>query len=202
MNKEQRIEQIKKKTFNLIAHNGSLDSIRTKDIASAIGASEATMFKYFDSKEDILESVIKEYIQSRPLNFNSEEVTTLKGFKKYLHKILDFTFDTSSNRNKNVSLIIQTSLKKHPISNWNYKNLKDEVWSFIEDRIEYGKKHWNFAKSIDSKIQSRLFYYAPIMFYIQMEIFDSKSIEKFDYEKVKKIHIENFIKVLTENQKK
>lgn len=202
MNKEQRIKQIKKKTFNLIAHNGSLDSIRTKDIASAIGASEATIFKYFDSKEDILESVIKEYIQSRPLNFNSEEVTTLKGFKKYLHKILDFTFDTSSNRNKNVSLIIQTSLKKHPISNWNYKNLKDEVWSFIEDRIEYGKKHWNFAKSIDSKIQSRLFYYAPIMFYIQMEIFDSKSIEKFDYEKVKKIHIENFIKVLTENQKK
>jgi len=202
MNKEQRIKQIKKKTFNLIAHNGSLDSIRTKDIASAIGASEATMFKYFDSKEDILESVIKEYIQSRPLNFNSEEVTTLKGFKKYLHKILDFTFDTSSNRNKNVSLIIQTSLKKHPISNWNYKNLKDEVWSFIEDRIEYGKKHWNFAKSIDSKIQSRLFYYAPIMFYIQMEIFDSKSIEKFDYEKVKKIHIKNFIKVLTENQKK
>ena len=202
MNKEQRIEQIKKKTVNLIAHNGSLDSIRTKDIASAIGASEATMFKYFDSKEDILESVIKEYIQSRPLNFNSEEVTTLKDFKKYLHKILDFTFDTSSKRNKNVSLIIQTSLKKHPISNWNYKNLKDEVWSFIEGRIEYGKKHWNFAKSIDSKIQTRLFYYAPIMFYIQMELFNSKTIEKFDYEKVKKTHIENFIKVLTENQKK
>lgn len=197
MDKDQRIKQIKKKTFNLIAHNGSMDSIRTKDIAGAIGASEATMFKYFDSKEDILESVIKEYIQSRPLNFNTEEVTTLKDFKKYLHKILDFTFDTSSNRNKNISLIIQTSLKKHPISNWNYKNLKDEVWSFIEDRIEYGKKHWNFAKSIDSKIQSRLFYYAPIMFYIQMEIFDSKSIEKFDYKKVKKIHVENFIKVLT-----
>ena len=198
MDKDQRIKQIKKKTFNLITHNGSMDSIRTKDIADAIGASEATMFKYFDSKEDILESVIKEYIQSRPLNFNAEEVKTFKDFKKYLHKILDFTLDTSSNRNKNVSLIIQASLKKHPISNWNYKNLKDEVWSFIEDRIEYGKKHWNFAKSIDSKIQSRLFYYAPLMFYIQMEIFDSKSIEKFDYEKVKKIHIENFLKILTD----
>ena len=30
-----------------------------------------------------------------------------------------------------------------------------------------------------------------------MEIFDSKSIEKFDYKIVKKIHVENFIKVLT-----
>jgi len=196
MDKDQRIKQIKKETFNLITENGSMDSIRTKDIANAIGASEATMFKYFDSKEDILESVIKEYIQSRPLNFNAEEVTTFKDFKKYLHKILDFTLDTSSNRNKNVSLIIQACLKKHPISNWNYKNLKDEVWSFIEDRIEYGKKHWNFAKSIDSKIQARLFYYAPLMFYIQMEIFDSKSIEKLNYKKVKKIHVENFIKVL------
>lgn len=201
MDKDQRIKQIKKKTFNLITDNGSMDSIRTKDIANAIGASEATMFKYFDSKEDILESVIKEYIQSRPLNFNVEEVTTFKDFKKYLHKILDFTLDTSSNRNKNVSLIIQASLKKHPISNWNYKNLKDEVWDFIEDRIEYGKKHWNFAKSIDSKIQARLFYYATVMFYIQMEIFGSKSIEKFDYEKVKKIQIENFIKILIENSK-
>ena len=201
MQKEQRIEQIKKKTLNLITHNGSMDSIRTKDIANAIGASEATMFKYFDSKTDILESVIKEYIQSRPLNFNAEEVTTLNDFKKSLHKILDFTFDTSSNRNKNVSLIIQTSLKKHPISNWNYKNLKDEVWSFIENRIEYGKKQWNFAKSIDGKIQARLFYYATVMFYIQMEIFGSKSIEKFDYEKVKKIQIENFIKILIENSK-
>jgi hypothetical protein len=45
--------------------------------------------------------VIKEYIQSRPLNFNTEEVTTLNDFKKSLHKILDFTFDTSSNRRKN-----------------------------------------------------------------------------------------------------
>jgi AcrR family transcriptional regulator len=201
MIKETRMDQIREKTLNLIVRNGSMDSVRTKDIAAEVGASEATMFKYFDSKNDIFESVIKKYIQSRPLKFEIKKVSSIKDFEQSLHKILDFTFDTSSNRNKNVSLIIQTSLKKHPISNWNYENLKNEVWSFLENRIEYGKKHWNFAKSIDSKIQSRLFYYAPIMFYIQMEIFDGKSIEKFDYEKVKKIHVKNFIKLLTENSK-
>jgi AcrR family transcriptional regulator len=198
MKRDYRIDQIKKKTLNLIALNGSMDSIRTKDIANAIGASEATMFKYFDSKADIIESVIKDYVQSRPLNFPTEEITELGEFKEALHKILDFTFDSSVHRNRNVSLIVQVSLKKHPVSRWNYKNLQDEVWSFIENRIEYGKQHWEFDRSVDSGIQARLFYYAPLMFYIQMELFGGKTIEQFDYDKVKKTHIINFLKILTE----
>ena len=201
MQKEKRIEQIKEKTFDLIGISGSMDSLRTKDIANAIGASEATMFKYFDSKTDILETVIRDYIQGRPINLQPDEAMTLKDFEKALRKILDFTFDTSVSRNTNVSLLLQVSLKQHPLSFENYKSLKDEVWNFLEDRIEYGKKHWNFPKSIDSKIQARLFYYAPIMFYIQMEVFNAKSIEKFDYEKVKSTHIDNFIKILTDKSK-
>ena len=144
MQKEKRIEQIKEKTFDLIGISGSMDSLRTKDIANAIGASEATMFKYFDSKTDILETVIRDYIQGRPINLQPDEVITLKDFKKALRKILDFAFDTSVSRNTNVSLLIQVSLKQHTLSFENYKNLKDEVWNFLEDRIEYGKKHWNF----------------------------------------------------------
>ena len=201
MQKEKRIEQIKEKTFDLIGISGSMDSLRTKDIANAIGASEATMFKYFDSKMDILETVIRDYIQGRPINLQPDEVMTLKDFKKALRKILDFALDTSVSRNTNVSLLLQVSLKQHPLSFENYKSLKDEVWNFLEDRIEYGKKHWNFLKSINSKIQARLFYYAPIMFYIQMEVFNAKSIEKFDYEKVKSTHIDNFIKILTDKSK-
>jgi len=201
MQKEKRIEQIKEKTFDLIGISGSMDSLRTKDIANAIGASEATMFKYFDSKMDILETVIRDYIQGRPINLQPDEVMTLKDFKKALRKILDFALDTSVSRNTNVSLLLQVSLKQHPLSFENYKSLQDEVWNFLEDRIEYGKKHWNFLKSINSKIQARLFYYAPIMFYIQMEVFNAKSIEKFDYEKVKSTHIDNFIKILTDKSK-
>ena len=201
MKKEKRIEQIKEKTFDLIGISGSMDSLRTKDIANAIGASEATMFKYFDSKIDIFEKVIRDYIHGRPINLQADEIITLKDFKKALQKILDFAFDTSVSRNTNVSLLLQVSLKQHTLSFENYKSLKDEVWNFLEDRIEYGKKHWNFLKSINSKIQARLFYYAPIMFYIQMEVFNAKSIEKFDYEKVKSTHIDNFIKILTDKSK-
>jgi len=34
-----------------------------------------------------------------------------------------------------------------------------------------------------------------------MEVFNAKSIEKFDYEKVKSTHIDNFIKILTDKSK-
>ena len=196
MTKTERIEQIKNKTKELIALNGSLDSVRTKDISNAIDASEATIFKYFNSKEHIFESILIDYIESRPLKINHSKVDTLPKFKSALNKILDFTFDTSPYRNNNVSLIICASLKKHSITYWNYNNLKDEVWSFIEDRITYGKKHWNFDRSLDPKTQARLFYYAPLMFYIQMELFDGKSVESFDYQNVKKVHMKNFMNIL------
>ena len=58
MKKDDRINQITEKTLELINKNGSVDSLRTKDLADAIGASEATIFKFFESNEEILNSVI------------------------------------------------------------------------------------------------------------------------------------------------
>ena len=50
MKKDDRINQITEKTLQLINKSGSVDSLRTKDLADAIGASEATIFKFFESK--------------------------------------------------------------------------------------------------------------------------------------------------------
>ena len=77
MTKTERIEQIKNKTKELIALNGSLDSVRTKDISNAIDASEATIFKYFNSKEHIFESILIDYIESRPLKINHSKIALL-----------------------------------------------------------------------------------------------------------------------------
>ena len=45
MKKDDRINQIAEKTLELINKKGSVDALRTKDLADAIGASEATIFK-------------------------------------------------------------------------------------------------------------------------------------------------------------
>ena len=197
MKKDDRINQITEKTLELINKNGSVDSLRTKDLADAIGASEATIFKFFESKEEILNSVIRRYIHRKPLKIQASDLKTLDDFENFLREILDTSLDTSPSRVPYVSLLIQICLKGYSIAQENFKDLK-KVWAIIEDRIEYGKKHWNFSDSVDSKLQTRLFYFAAVMYYIQMEVFNRKSVESFDVIEVKETLLANFLKILTE----
>ena len=199
MKKDDRINQIAEKTLELINNKGSVDALRTKDLADAIGASEATIFKFFESKEEILNSVIRRYIHRKPLRIQALDLKTLDDFENFLRGILDTSLDTSPSRVPYVSLLIQISLKGNSIAQENFEDLK-KIWAIIEDRIEYGKKNWNFSDSVDSKLQTRLFYFAAVMYYIQMEVFNRKSVESesFDVIEVKETLLANFLKILTE----
>ena len=199
MKKDDRINQITEKTLELINKNGSVDSLRTKELADAIGASEATIFKFFESKEEILDTVIRRYIHRKPLKIQASDLKTLDDFENFLREILDTSLDTSPSRVPYVSLLIQISLKGNSIAQENFEDLK-KIWAIIEDRIEYGKKNWNFSDSVDSKLQTRLFYFAAVMYYIQMEVFNRKSVESesFNVIEVKETLLANFLKILTE----
>jgi len=199
MKKDDRINQIAEKTLELINNKGSVDALRTKDLADAIGASEATIFKFFESKEEILDTVIRRYIHRKPLKIQASDLKTLDDFENFLREILDTSLDTSPSRVPYVSLLIQISLKGNSIAQENFEDLK-KIWAIIEDRIEYGKKNWNFSDSVDSKLQTRLFYFAAVMYYIQMEVFNRKSVEseRFDVIEVKETLLANFLKILTE----
>ena len=199
MKKDDRINQIAEKTLELINKKGSVDALRTKDLADAIGASEATIFKLFDSKEEILDTVIRRYIHRKPIRIQASDLKTPDDFENFLREILDTTLDPSPSRAPYVSLLIQISLKGNSIAQENFEDLK-KIWAIIEDRIEYGKKNWNFSDSVDSKLQTRLFYFAAVMYYIQMEVFNRKSVESesFDVIEVKETLLANFLKILTE----
>ena len=199
MKKDDRINQIAEKTLELINKKGSVDALRTKDLADAIGASEATIFKFFESKEEILDTVIRRYIHRKPLKIQASDLKTLDDFENFLRGILDTSLDSSPSRVPYVSLLIQISLKGNSIAQENFEDLK-KIWAIIEDRIEYGKKNWNFSDSVDSKLQTRLFYFAAVMYYIQMEVFNRKSVESesFDVIEVKETLLANFLKILTE----
>ena len=82
-----------------------MDLLRTKDIY-AIDASEATIYKYFESKDHILESILMDYISNRPLEFDHKNIDTLEKFKSSLQKIMDLTFDNSLYRNNHIALIL------------------------------------------------------------------------------------------------
>ena len=140
MKKDDRINQITEKTLELINKNGSVDSLRTKDLAEAIGASEATIFKFFESKEEILNSVIRRYIHRKPLRIKASDLKTLDDFENFLREILDTSLDTSPSRVPYVSLLIQISLKENPIAQENFEDLQ-KIWAIIAVSYTHLRAH-------------------------------------------------------------
>ena len=135
MKKDDRINQIAEKTLELINKKGSVDALRTKDLADAIGASEATIFKFFESKEVILNTVIRRYIHRKPIKIQASDLKTPDDFENFLREILDTSLDLSPSRAPYVSLLIQISLKENPIT-INKKTTSTPFSKEQEDEIE------------------------------------------------------------------
>ena len=195
MKKEERIQQIKDVTLSLISQK-AISAIRTAEIARMANVSEATLFKYFKNKEEIFETIIEQFINFEHPNEDIEKITSLKKFREYLNTYLSSLIDIDNNRIAYLHLLLQISMDKHPLAKVKYNQTANGFWAIMENRIEYGKKYWNFNTNFDTKIQVRLFLLSVIMFLIEQEVFDAKLQDPFSLEDVKNTAIDNLFKLL------
>ncbi len=197
MKREERIEQILKCTLDLIGQK-SIDSIRTAEIAAAAGITEGALFKYFSTKDEIFESIMSRYIgTSHPLR-TAEEIETVEQFRQFIDDYLSSMITPTPQRIAYLRLLLQISMARHELAFRKYEQVVDGFWLVTENRIEYGKRHWGFRKDVDAATQSRLLHLSLLMFFMEQEVFDAKSIEAFDMNKVKKTVIDNFFHILQE----
>ena len=101
-----------------------------------------------------------------------------------------------NNRIAFLHLLLQISMDKHPLAKVKYNQTVNGFWNIMENRIEYGKLHWNFNSNFNTKIQVRLFLLSVLMFLIEQEVFDAKLQDPFSLEKVKDTAIDNLFKLL------
>ncbi|MBC8196588.1 MAG: TetR/AcrR family transcriptional regulator [Candidatus Marinimicrobia bacterium] len=195
MKKEDRIQQIKDVTLSLISKK-AISAIRTAEIARMANVSEATLFKYFNNKEEIFESIIEQFINFEHPNVDYEDITTPQKFREYLNTYMSSLINIDNNRIAFLHLLLQISMDKHPLAIVKYNQTVNGFWNIMENRIEYGKLHWNFNKNFNTKIQVRLFLLSVLMFLIEQEVFDAKLQDPFSLEKVKDTAIDNLFKLL------
>lgn len=196
MKKEERIQQIQNVALSLVSKK-TLSAIRTAEIAQLANVSEATLFKYFNSKDEIFESIIIQFINFQHPTEDINKITTPDEFKSFINKYMTSLINIENNRIPFLHLLIQISMDKHPLAITKYKQTVNGIWHIMENRIEYGKKYWNFNVNFETKIQVRLFHLSILMFLIEQEVFDAKSQDPFSLEKVKKIAVNNLFKLLT-----
>ncbi|MBC8345664.1 MAG: TetR/AcrR family transcriptional regulator [Candidatus Marinimicrobia bacterium] len=198
MKKEDRIQHILDSTLTLIGRK-PLASIRTAEIARESGISEGALFKYFSSKDEILSQIMKRYENTAHPTVPSEEIKTVEAFRDFINTYLQSMVRKTTRRFSYLRLLLQVSMGDEAMGSSKYNQVKNGVWTIMEDRIKYGQIHWGFKKDINIQVQVRLLHLSVLMFFIEQEIFNAKEIEYFDMSTIKDIAIDNFFHLLSPN---
>lgn len=147
-------------TIDLIYERG-FDNTSTKSIAKCSGVSEATIFKYYNSKKELLKSILKEVIKKFK-TYSAEEVlpTLIKKHKdQSIEKLLKEVLKERSNFiAKNfpiIKIILQEMLVNEEIRTFFLENIWKEMEKFSNFIFELGKKTGEF-KNVDNNIIRKL----------------------------------------------
>ncbi len=195
MKRKDRMEQILDCALELVGEK-PLASIRTAEIAAKAGISEGAMFKYFATKDDIIEGIRQRYLKfSHPLK-SASEINTEDSFREFLDSYLQSMIAATPQRIAYLRLLLQISMDQHSMALKKYEKIKNGLWNIMENRIEYGKKHWGYNPTFNTKIQTRLFHMAILMFFIEQEVFGAKVLDPQDLNEVKQVLIENLFTLL------
>ena len=84
MSGDERREQILTTACQLFAEYG-YDNVSTKQLAAALGCSEALLYKHFPGKEDIMEALYQEWADAQrvPIVLSIIHNSALETLKKY-----------------------------------------------------------------------------------------------------------------------
>jgi len=147
-------------TIDLIYERG-YDNTSTKSISECAGVSEATIFKYYNSKKDLLKSILKTVIKKFK-KYSAEEVlpTLIKKHKdQSIEKLLkEVLKERSSFIAKNfpiIKIILQEMLVNEEIRIFFLDNIWKEMEKFSNFIFEMGKKSGEFKK-VDNNIIRKL----------------------------------------------
>ncbi len=117
MNKEERRSQILESALKVFIENG-YNKATTQGIADAAAISEVTLFRYFDSKEEIFKEAVEPIIMST-LNKSIFDAKDLNSLEKLRH-ILKERLRVVNKYGEVIKLVLRESEINSEISNINY----------------------------------------------------------------------------------
>lgn len=142
-------------SLEIFAHKG-FQKARVTEIARRAGVSEATIYKEFEDKEDLLHA-IPETIMPAATSELALHMQGIKGAKNKFRKFLWFYlyfFET----NKDWAKVLLLQIKPNPrfAKTRAYQLIREFTRIFI-DILEEGKKEGEFKKTLDNNLARHIF---------------------------------------------
>lgn len=104
-------EKITKAAYNVFTNKG-YHKTTMDDVANEVGVSKASLYSYFKSKEEILQTVTKENLNLSFINFfdDKDSLVSLEDLYKYIVEFedeihLNFEMNSLSSHNKEISIV-------------------------------------------------------------------------------------------------
>lgn len=159
---DKRREQILHTAVNLFSNKG-FEGTTTKEIARAVGVSEAMVFKHFASKDELYEAIIqakgcREGVQSFPWEQNAK-------LQKALNKKDDYAvfyhigLDAMTKHQADVGflrLLMYSALEEHELAERFFNEFVSRVYDFIGGYIAQRQRDGVFRK-VNPRIAVRAF---------------------------------------------
>ncbi len=147
-------ERIKQAALKLFSTKGFLGAT-TKEIAKEARVAEVTLFRYFSSKENLFEEVLRDYSFLSELRRILEHVKDMR-FEEALHLIAKRFLEALKAR-KDIIRIIQSEVYRYPDKvQVIYHRMIDEFIQTIADYLK-GLKEQGITKDLDDAYTARAF---------------------------------------------
>ena len=167
--------------------------VRTREIAEKSTVSEATVFKYFKTKDTILNYLVDKFLTIIS-NINLSSVKNEEDFRATLVAFLIQAYKMNYLKRSIFKFALYICMYKQDTFLTLYRIINTKLFEPIEKTVERGKNDWGFNKKCNTKINVRLFLSSISFFTIQQGVFRSEKVEKYDMEKVTRISVDNFLK--------
>jgi len=148
-------EEIIQKAIEVFSNN-AFEKIDIDTIASAVGLKRSSIYRYFSSKEELLEASLKNEIINRK---RLEEYLKSAPYDPFIFMQKLFEYAIIFYNKKYNNLMFYNALYYSKV-NSNIKEILDDLWEqtikLIEDVFERGKKEGLFKRDIDSRALAQM----------------------------------------------
>ncbi len=191
---EETKNKIVESTLSLIDKK-PFPQVRTKEIAEKATISEATIFKYFKTKDSILDNLVDKFL-SIITDLDLSQVENEEDFRNALIHFFTKSYKVNYLTRRIFKFVLYICMYKQDTYLTIYKSIHNKLFEPIENIVEKGKINWGYDKKVDTVIHVRLFMYGIAFFTINQDVFRADKIDNLEMDQVFRISVDNFLKSL------
>jgi AcrR family transcriptional regulator len=195
-----RQEQILEGATRLFAQKG-FRGTTTREIAQRLGISEALMFKYFPTKEELFRAIIQRRVNGSQEMLFPQEAIRAKDDRQVFRAIASYLIQRNTEDPAFMRLVLFSALENHDLSRIFFENNALQNTRVLAGYIRQRTKEKAFKK-VSPFLAARAFI-GMILHYIQsLEIYDMKKFFRFSQKKVIDTFVDAFLNGLNNRQEK